>query len=239
MSHGAEHHIEEAEHAAHASHDGFNKNVTMSIAIVAAVLACVTMLGHRAHNETLRFQGEALDLQTKAGIKSTETANKWSYYQGKNLFSLEAEITIDLLKIVAIREDKKKEYDEIINGYEDAVKKYRGDKDYRTRSGDTGSDDPAKKKGKLAKIEKEANDLDEQRKTLQDEAKEMVKASHLEHARAERLDYGELFLQFGVVLCSLAILTRNRNFWFGGIGSAAVGAAVAVTGQFGMLMGHH
>src|SRR5271155_2220914 len=75
MSHGPEHQIEQAEHAVHASHDNFNKNVTMSIAIVAAVLACVTMLGHRSHNETLRLQGEALSLQTEASIKSTKTAN--------------------------------------------------------------------------------------------------------------------------------------------------------------------
>src|SRR5438105_1387071 len=88
MTHGPEHHIEHAEHAAHASHDEFNKRVTMSIAIVAAVLACVTMLGHRSHNETLRLQGEALDYQTQASIKSTETANKWAYYQSKNMFNL-------------------------------------------------------------------------------------------------------------------------------------------------------
>lgn len=78
MTHGPEHHIEHAEHAAHAVHDNFNKQVTMSIAIVAAVLAAVTMLGHRAHNDTLRLQGEALDFQTKASIKSTKTANKWA-----------------------------------------------------------------------------------------------------------------------------------------------------------------
>src|SRR6185295_3347512 len=99
MSHGPEQHIEHAEHAAHTTHDDFNKRVTMSIAIVAAVLACVTMLGHRAHNETLRLQGEALQLQTQANLESTNAANKWSYYQTKNLFHLESKITVDLLKV--------------------------------------------------------------------------------------------------------------------------------------------
>src|SRR5437016_13812810 len=115
MGHGPEQHIEHAEHAAHAAHDDFNKMVTMSIAIVAAVLACVTMLGHRAHNDTLRlqgealrlqgdalrFQGDALQLQTLASIESTNAANKWSYYQSKNLFHLESKITLDLLKDLA------------------------------------------------------------------------------------------------------------------------------------------
>src|SRR5271156_437269 len=118
MSHGPEHQIEHAEHAIHASHDSFNKNVTMSIAIVAAVLACVTMLGHRSHNETLRLQGEALgvqgeslglqgealELQTKSSIESTKAANKWAYYQTKNTFQFESRIALDLLKFVALNQ---------------------------------------------------------------------------------------------------------------------------------------
>src|SRR5688572_33398653 len=106
MTHGPEHHIEHAEHAAHASHDEFNKRVTISIAIVAAVLAAVTMLGHRAHNNTLILQGEALELQTKASIKSTDAANKWAYYQSKNIFNLESEITLDMLTVLSTRDDR-------------------------------------------------------------------------------------------------------------------------------------
>ena len=131
MSHGPEHQIEHAEHAVHASHDEFNKQVTMSIAIVAAVLACVTMLGHRAHNETLRLQGEALELQTKASIKSTETANKWAYYQGKNTFNLLSEIMLDSLKVTVVRDDRKEEVKDILKRYEDTVEYYSGDKDSR------------------------------------------------------------------------------------------------------------
>src|SRR3954464_15383718 len=101
MSHGPEHQIEHAEHAAHAVHDEFNKRVTMSIAIVAAVLACVTMLGHRAHNETLRLQGEALRHQTLANVKSTEAANKWAYYQSKNLFNFESKLMLDQMDVFA------------------------------------------------------------------------------------------------------------------------------------------
>ena len=99
MSHGPEQHIEHAEHAAHASHDEFNKRVTMSIAMVAAVLACVTMLGHRAHNETLilqgdalRIQGEALQFQTLATRESANAGKQWQYYGTKNLVFLESEI---------------------------------------------------------------------------------------------------------------------------------------------------
>jgi hypothetical protein len=37
--------------------DPFDRHVAMSMAIVAALLACVTMLSHRAHTETLSLPG--------------------------------------------------------------------------------------------------------------------------------------------------------------------------------------
>src|ERR1700688_1223273 len=98
MSHGPEHQMEHAERPVHAAGDDFNRIVTMSIAMVAAVLACVTMLGHRAHNETLilqgdalRIQGEALQLQSNATRESANAGKQWQYYGTKNLFSLESE----------------------------------------------------------------------------------------------------------------------------------------------------
>lgn len=238
MTHGPEHHIEHAEHAAHASHDDFNKRVTMSIAIVAAVLACITMLGHRAHNETLLLQGQALNLQTEASIKSTETANKWAYYQSKNMFNLESEIMLDLLKVVATSSGSSGEYGNIVQRYEDTVKYYSGDKDSRVTDRKK-RDDNKKGEGKLKKIEDEANQLAKEAKEILEKAQKKLEESHEVHAKANRFDYGELGLQFGVVLCSLAILTKGRGFWFAGIASSLVGLAVALTGQLGLFLGHH
>ena len=232
MSHGPEHQIEHAEHAAHASHDAFNRMVTMSIAIVAAVLACVTMLGHRAHNETLRLQGEGGRLQTEASILSTKAANKWAYYQSKNMSNLEAEITLDLLTILPTRDDRKKEVAEVIARYEENVKKYKGD-------GKGSAADKEKGGGKLAKAQEDAEKLSEQteQKTKESEAK--LHESHITHAKGDRFDYSELGLQFGVVLCSLAILTKSRGFWFAGLIGSAIGAAIAVSAQFGLFFAHH
>jgi hypothetical protein len=260
MTHGPEHHMEHAEHAAHASGDEFNKKVTMSIAIVAAVLACVTMLGHRAHNDTLRLQGEALrlqggalELQTKASIKSTETANKWSYYQGKNTFNLLSEITLDTLSVVAIRDDRKEQFKDVAKRYEDTVEYYSGDKDSRVTAkkkkkvkGEDADKSAKKVEGKLKKIEDEANELERETERLMNaseekirESKKAIAESHEIHQKANRFDYGELGLQFGVVLCSLAILTKSRGFWFAGILSSILGAIVALSGLLGLFLGHH
>ena len=69
MSEGTEHHLEEAEHAQHAAHHPFDKRVAMTMAIVAAALAAVTLLSHRAHAD---FLG-----------KKTEESDQWSYFQSK------------------------------------------------------------------------------------------------------------------------------------------------------------
>ena len=69
MSQGTEHHLEEAEHAQHAKHDPFDKRVALSMAIVAAALASVTLLSHRSHAEVQ--------------VKKTEESDAWNYFQAK------------------------------------------------------------------------------------------------------------------------------------------------------------
>ena len=87
----AHEHIEHAEHAEHASQP-FDKRVAVSVAIVAAVLAGISMLGHRKHNEVLQLQGdanrlttEASIIQTKANIDHTHATDQWGFYQAKNI----------------------------------------------------------------------------------------------------------------------------------------------------------
>src|SRR6266849_9375295 len=81
MSHGTEEHLEHAEHAQHAdqaAQDPFFRRVAMTMALVAAVLACITMLSHREHTETLRLQSEAT-------ISHTQATDQWAYYQAKKV----------------------------------------------------------------------------------------------------------------------------------------------------------
>src|SRR5262245_23611713 len=71
-------HLEQAEHEAHLSLDGINRKAAFSIAIIAALLAAVSMLGHRSHNETLR-------LATEVGTLNVAASNEWAHYQAKRL----------------------------------------------------------------------------------------------------------------------------------------------------------
>lgn len=88
MSQGTEHHVEEAEHAQHAARDPFDRRVALSMAIVAAALASVTLLSHRSHNEVT--------------VLKTEESDAWNYYQAKKnrgyMYAADAELLEALSK---------------------------------------------------------------------------------------------------------------------------------------------
>src|SRR5437868_1293746 len=167
MSHGPEHHIEEAEHAQHAAHSPFDRSVTMSIAIIAAVLACVTMLGHRAHNETLRLQGEALRTQTEGGIAHASAANKWALYQAQNIRDQQYRALLEIINIVATKPDSE---------------------DRRKSAEQKWNKQVAGYAEKLPKWKKEAEELTAKGEEYQKAAKEKLEESHVVHLRGDRFD---------------------------------------------------
>lgn len=220
MSHGPEHHIEHAEHAVHASHDSFDKQVTISIAIVAAVLAAITMLGHRAHNETLQLQGEALVAQSEAGIQHNQATNKWGQYQANNIRDHLYQSLLELTDGLDSKPAGQAALQAARTRWEAQRKKY--DKS-------------------MPEIMEEARSFMQNGTDLEKLSKTRLAESHDTHGRSTRFDLGELGLQIGVVLCSLAILTKRRAFWLIGLLCSLAGLAVALTGVFGVFLGggHH
>ncbi len=116
MSEGTEHHLEEAEHAQHAAHNPFDRKVALSMAIVAAALASVTLLSHRSHNEVQ--------------VKKTEESDKWNYYQAKKnrgyMYAADAELLEALAKGAAAGESDEKTA-KLIAKWRDTEKRYDGD----------------------------------------------------------------------------------------------------------------
>ena len=205
MGHGAGHHIEHAEHVEHAAHDSFNTRVTISIAIIAAALAAVSILGHKAHNMML-------SKQLQAAILKNQAANRWAQFQAYNIRS-------HLYQVHSEEAD----FEAVAPGGEErrvkSMERWKGQHEkYETKS--------------MPTTQKQAEKFD------QDADELMVLSAHWHH-KAERLDLGDLGLQFGVVLASMAILTKRRSFWFGGLASALLGFSVAMTGHFGVLLGDH
>ena len=63
--------MELKEHAEHGSEEHNLAPVTLTMAILAVLVASVTLLGHRAHTEEVLLQSRAAD--------------QWAYYQAKEI----------------------------------------------------------------------------------------------------------------------------------------------------------
>jgi len=221
MGHGPEETLEHAEHAQHAAHNPFDRRVTVSIAIVAAILAAVTMVGHEAHNETLRLQGDAIKEQALVGVYRTDTADQYAFYQAKKNRGVMYEAFLDFVSMMPLRFGTEQVQEKATGKWKKQVEQYAKE---------------------LPKMLEEAEKLKKKAEESQERADKAVSDSHKVHAQADRFDLGELALQLGVVLCSMAILTKSRPFWYSGLACSLLGLLVALSGYFGWLMGeggHH
>jgi hypothetical protein len=194
-------HLEQAEHAQHALHDPFTSRVALTIAVIAAVLAAVTLLSHRTHNATLQAQIEA-------GILQTQASDTWAFYQAKNIRKHEYRAYSDLLGVLAKEQGK--------DGAATVLQQQWG-----SQASKYDSSGPEELPALKARAE-----------SLEAESRAKRRESEDTHHRGTRYDLGELAVELGLVLCSIAVLTRKRPFWFAGIAAAVLGAAIAVSGFF-------
>ncbi len=87
--------------------------VSLTISILAVLVAGATLLGHRAHTEELLLQSQATD--------------QWAYYQAKNIRLHEMQGIADLLAVLAPQE--KKETAAVREKYVKEVARYQNDKE--------------------------------------------------------------------------------------------------------------
>lgn len=87
--------------------------VSVTISILAVLVAAVTLLGHRAHTEELLLQSQATD--------------QWSYYQAKNIRLHEMQGFADVLG--ALVPQDKDNAATLQEKYKKEVERYEGDKD--------------------------------------------------------------------------------------------------------------
>jgi len=150
----------------------FDKKVAATMAILAALLAVVSVLGHIMTTEELLQQQKASD--------------QWSYYQAKSIRRYESEVARDLFAGMKLNDQSAQ--------YQKNTEKYRSDDE---------------------EIQKEAQGLEQE--------------SHLHGRQALGFHFGEVFLEFSIVLASLAILTKRGALWYASILSGTIGAVVAAT----------
>jgi hypothetical protein len=155
--------------------------VSITISIMAVLVASVTLLGHRTHTEELLRQSQASD--------------RWAQYQAKSVRLHETQGFSDVVNIVASLD--KERGAALREKYVKEVEHYQSDKE---------------------DISKEAKDLEAER--------------DLAGRKGDRFDGGEALLEVGLVICSIALLTKRKLFWYGGMLIGGLGVALALTGFF-------
>jgi hypothetical protein len=161
---------EELQEGIEKAKEPFDKKVAATMAILAAFLAVVAVLGQIMITEELLLQQKASD--------------QWSYYQAKSIRRYQSEVARDLFAGLKMADQS--------GTYQKNAEKYRKDDE---------------------DIQKEAQGLEQE--------------SHLRGRQALGFHFGEVFLEFSIVLASLAILTKRRSLWQASILSGVFGVVVA------------
>ncbi len=78
------------EHAEHARHDPSLAPISLTMAILAVVVATVSLLGHRAHTEEVVLQNKVSD--------------QWAYYQAKSIRRHTDELFADITSVIGTKD---------------------------------------------------------------------------------------------------------------------------------------
>src|SRR6266853_1972451 len=87
--------------------------VSLTMSILAVLVAIATLFGHRAHTEELLLQAQATD--------------QWAYYQAKNIRLHEMQVMVDQLGVFTVQDKQKTEL--LREKYQKEVERYSNDKD--------------------------------------------------------------------------------------------------------------
>lgn len=166
------------EHAEHAKENPALAPVSVTMAILAVLVAVVMLLGHRAHTEEVVLQAKSSD--------------QWAYYQAKNIRRHQDEIFADQTTVQP-------------------------------------TTDAAALAKLQAKYSEEAKRYKDEQKEIEDKAHELEAEVATERNRADRFDLAEVFLEVGLVITSITLLSGRRFFWFLGMILGVVGIVVAAT----------
>jgi hypothetical protein len=93
---------------------------------------------------------------------------------------------------------------------------------FKNMSGEGAAKGTEKYQANIEKYQKEGEEV-------QVEARKLEAESDLNGKKALRMHIGEIFLELGIVLASLAILSKREIAWYAAMASAAVGVAIALS----------
>ena len=153
------------EQAEHARHNPDTAPVSLTMAVLAVVVATVSLMGHRTHTEEVILQNQVSD--------------SWAHYQAKAIRLHEDQIVVDTNSSAMVKDPG--QADKVKEKYSAEAERYREDE---------------------KELEAEAHKLDTERKQTA--------------RRSDRFDLAEVFLEIGLVITSITLLSGKRPFWYAG-----------------------
>jgi hypothetical protein len=219
-------HLEHAEHAEHNAHDPFNQRVAVSMAIVAALLAGISMVGHRTHNKVLQLQGDSNRYRTEAATAEVEKSNLFAWYQSKRLRQAQFEMSAATAELMPVTDEAARK--KTVAGWKAKAAEY---------SKSNKGEDPKNSEGdNLPDLQRRGEEAGKRAVEAKEKAQAARDDAEHAHHQADRLDIAHLAAEVGLVLCSIALLTKKRAFWFTGIASALVAIGLTTSAY---LIPHH
>jgi hypothetical protein len=167
------------EQAEHAKEDPTLAPVSVTMAVLAVLVAVASLLGYRAHTEEVVLQAKASD--------------QWAFYQAKNIRRHADELFTDMTSVQP-------------------------------------TNDPAALAKLREQYSQESTRYKDDQKDLEDEARSLEGEVATERNRADRFDLAEVFLEVGLVITSITMLSRRKLYWVLGVVFGLVGIVVAATG---------
>ena len=164
------------EHAEHAREHPETAPVTLTMAVLAVLVATAALLGHRAHTEEVILQNKVTD--------------QWSYYQAKKI---------------------RQHFDELFAGLAGVVTTTNAEAAAKMRE----------------EAHAEAERYKEDQKELEKKGHELEAEFAQTQRKANRFDLSEVFLEIGLVVTSITLLSGRRFYWHAGLVMAAAGILVA------------
>ncbi|GEM_PF-168687 len=166
------------------SNDPFSRQVAITIAILAVVLAVIENKGDNA--------------KTDAILKTSEAANRWGYYQSKSIKQNLHETELEILASLG------------------------------PSAPSAGVLDPALTAAK-ERATAAARRYDSEKGDIKKEAERFEAEAATNGRINDRCDHAALALQIAVVICSVAILSRWRLFWYIGLGLGVAGSLIGLS----------
>lgn len=97
------------ENAEHGAHEPDLAPVTVTMAVLAVLVAATGLLGHRAHTEEM--------------LNQTKATDQWAYYQAKNIRQKNYELFIDEMSVFTVQNSEQTQ--KIREKYQKEIDKYK------------------------------------------------------------------------------------------------------------------